>query len=137
MMIITLPMLRKFCILLFIATLAYAAPAMAQTPNGSVHGTVADPTGAMIPFATIVLSNESGVVKTVTASSDGTFAIDHVIPGRYSLIVTASGFAPATIPGVEVFTGKATVNLVKLRLPVEQQQVQVSDEGLSVNTGAD
>ena len=121
----------------FIAALGYAAPAKAQTPNGSIHGTVADPSGAMIPSATIVLSNESGVVKTVTADSEGTFAIDHVIPGRYSLIVTASGFAPATIPGVDVYGGKATVNQVKLQLPVEQQQVQVNDAGLSVNTDAD
>lgn len=130
-------MLRNVCILLFVAAIVYASPVKAQTPNGSIHGTVADPTGALVPSATIVLSNESGVVKTVDTGGDGTFAIDHVIPGRYSLLVTASGFAPATIPGVEVFSDKVTVNRVRLQLPVEQQQVQVTAEGLSVNTGAD
>jgi hypothetical protein len=136
-MIIALSMLRRFCLLFFIGTLVYAVSAKAQTPNGSVHGTVADPTGAMIPSATIVLSNESGVVKTVLAASNGTFAIDRVAPGRYSLLVTASGFAPATIPDVQISSGQVTVNRVKLQLPVEQQQVQVSEEGLGVNTGAD
>jgi hypothetical protein len=129
-------MLRKFHLLLFIAAIVHASPAKAQTLNGSIHGTVADPTGAMIPFAAIVLSNESGAVKTVVSGSDGTFVVDHVIPGRYSLIITAPGFAPATIHGVEVFSGKSTVDRIKLQLPVEQQQVQVSDEGPSVNTGA-
>ena len=130
-------MLKKLCLLLFVCAIAYGSAAKAQAPNGNVHGTVADPTGALIPSASIVLSNESGVVKTVLAGSDGTFVIDHVIPGRFSLIVTASGFAPATIPDVEVSSGKVTVDHVKLQLPVEKQQVQVSDEGLSVNTGAD
>ena len=130
-------MLGSFCLLFFIAAIVYTASAKGQTPNGSVHGTVADPTGAMIPSATIVLSNESGAVKTVLAGRDGTFVIDDVIPGRYSLIVTASGFALATIPDVAVFSGQLTVDRVRLQLPVEQQQVQVSEESLGVNTGAD
>ncbi len=101
-MIIPRSLLRNVCNLLFIASIVNLSSAKAQTRNGSIHGTVADPTGALIPSATIVRSNESGVVKTVTAGSDGTFAIDLVIPGGYSLIVTAFGFAPATISGVEV-----------------------------------
>lgn len=136
-MIIARSILRNFCILFFIGTLVHATSAKAQTPKGSVHGTVADPTGAMIPSATIVLSNDSGVVKTVLAGGDGAFVIDHVIPGRYSLVVTASGFAPATIPDVAVSSGQVTVDRVRLQLPVEQQQVQVREEGLGVNTGAD
>jgi hypothetical protein len=40
-------MLGSFCLLFFIAAIVYTASAKGQTPNGSVHGTVADPTGEL------------------------------------------------------------------------------------------
>jgi hypothetical protein len=115
----------------------YANLAQPQVSTGSVRGTVADPSGALVPLAKITVSNEVGFSKTVTCSADGTFALDHLVPGRYSLLVTATGFASASLPNVAIISGKSTVKSIKLRLPVEQQQVQVDDQALAVNTASE
>jgi hypothetical protein len=137
MMIITRSMLRSFCLLLFIGAVVYVTPAEAQAPTGNVHGAVTDPSGALIPSAKVVLSNDSGFSKSVISGSDGVFEVGHLVPGRYSLFVTAAGFAPATVPNVLIYGGKTTLENIALRLPVQQEQVQVSDQGLSVDTGAE
>lgn len=111
--------------------------ARAQTPTGGIQGTVTDPSGALIPSAQIVISNSTGFSKSVTSRSDGTFALDHLVPGRYAAAITATGFAPAAVANIPVYSGKTTPENLTLQLPVEQQQVQVNDQGLSVDTSPD
>jgi len=106
----------------------------AQSATGGVRGTVTDPSGAVIPSANVVLSNSTGGSKTAISGADGTFAFEHLLPGRYSVSVEAKGFASASLPEILVFAGKTTAEKVMLQLPVEQQQVQVNDEALSVDT---
>jgi hypothetical protein len=111
--------------------------AVAQGTTGEIRGTVSDPTGAVIPNASIVLtSDESSIPATVTGH-DGSFRFAGVPAGRYSLIVTADGFAPATLDGIEVLPGKIVQKNVGLQLPVAQQQVEVTDEATGVSTSAD
>src|SRR5258708_30097826 len=70
-------------------------PAMAQTGGqGAISGTVTDPTGALVPNATVVAHNNgTGVETTRTASSDGVYNISPLIPGTYTVTVTANGFS--------------------------------------------
>ncbi len=107
--------------------------AQAQSQNGEVHGTVTDPTGALVPAATVVLSNAAGFSKSVTSGQNGTFAFSGVAPGSYSLAVSAAGFAPASVENIKVVAGKWDVETVALQLPVDEQQVQVKDESLGVD----
>ena len=109
----------------------------AQTTTGAVRGTVADPSGAVIPSAEVVLTTSTGGSKSVTSSADGMYVFDHLVPGRYSASVTAGGFAPGTVADILVFAGKTTPANVTLQLPVEQQQVQVNEDAVSVNTSPD
>ena len=69
--------------------------AMAQTGGeGAISGTVTDSTGALVPRAAVVVrNNATGVETTRTASSDGFYNVSPLIPGTYSLTVSASGFA--------------------------------------------
>ncbi|MGA2569354.1 MAG: TonB-dependent receptor [Terracidiphilus sp.] len=71
-----------------------ALPAAAQTAGeGSIQGTVVDSTGAVIPHATITITNTATGVKTVRESSSaGFFSIAPVLPGTYTVQVTAKGF---------------------------------------------
>jgi NodT family efflux transporter outer membrane factor (OMF) lipoprotein len=59
MMIIMRSLLRNVCILLFIASTVNESPTKAQTPEGDIRGTVAEPTGALTSSAAIAHSNES------------------------------------------------------------------------------
>ena len=121
----------------FALLLGCAIGSGAQTLTSAVHGTVTDPSGAIIPSATVVLTNDSGGSKTASTGKDGGFAFDRLPPGRYSVSVTAPGFAPASVPDIMVFAGKSTAANVTLELPVEHQQVQVTAQGLSVDANPD
>ena len=111
-----------------------AAVASAQAQSGNIHGTVTDPSGAVIPSASISLSNSEGFSKATTSGRDGTYVIDHLMPGRYALSVSATGFAPVDSLEVLVYSDKTTVQNIALKIPVETQQVTVSDQGVGVDT---
>ncbi len=69
--------------------------AMAQA-FGTLNGTVKDPSGAVIPRATITLTNPAtNVTRTVAASKDGVFQVNQVPPGTYELRAEATGFKSA------------------------------------------
>ena len=112
--------------------------ATAQAQTGSIHGTVADPSGAVVPSATITLTSQSGASSFVLSGGDGAFAIDSLAPGSYTISVSAEGFAPFDPLQVQIAAGKSTLQNIALKMPVETQDVTVSgDQGVSVDTSAD
>lgn len=70
----------------------------AQSGNAAgIHGTVTDPTGAVIPNATVHLSNTiSGLDRTTTTDATGNFDFANVPFNNYKLAVSAPGFAAKT-----------------------------------------
>src|SRR5436853_7603840 len=95
-------MSRFRALLLAAICLCVSAPAFAQF-NGSIQGTVQDPTGAVIPGATITVTNQAtGVVSTVTSDSSGLYRVDHLQPGAYTVNATAGSFNPVTTRSVDV-----------------------------------
>ncbi len=65
----------------------------AQTDTGRVTGSVADATGAIIPEATVTLTNvETGAARIATSGSDGTFTFTAVTRGNYKIGVSKAGF---------------------------------------------
>ncbi len=66
----------------------------AQSDTGRVTGTVTDTTGAVIPGATVTLTEvDTGNVQTRTSGSDGTFNFPAITRGHYRIDTGASGFA--------------------------------------------
>ena len=108
--------------------------AVAQT--GSIHGTVTDPSGAVITSATVTVSNMDNFATTATSGADGSYAIDRLEPGHYFITAVADGFAPLDSIDVEVEGGKITMQKLALKIAVETQQVNVTDEGIGVDTTA-
>ena len=121
-------------VLVFIS--AWAVPARAQGAKGEIRGTVTDQTGALIPGAQVAITGEDGKAITVTTGRDGAYRFAAVTPGMYQMVVTAKGFADAAM-GVELDAGKPAVQDIKMQLPVEQQQVTVTDDAAGVSTAAD
>jgi hypothetical protein len=80
-------------LLLALAVLVAAGTTVAQTSTGQISGTVQDQTGAMVPGAKVVVKNEatSATYETQTTSA-GAFAVASLLPGEYTVTVTASGF---------------------------------------------
>jgi carboxypeptidase family protein/TonB-dependent receptor-like protein len=77
--------------------------ASAQVLYGSVVGTVTDQVGAVVPGATIKVTNTAtGLTRQVTADSTGSYSLTNLLEGDYELAVSASGFKPLTQKGVNV-----------------------------------
>jgi hypothetical protein len=88
---------RRILLARFTLALALFLPVtvFAQGGNaGAVHGTVTDPSGAVIPGATVHLTNPvSGYNRTATTDAVGQFEFDNVPFNPYHLTVTANGFS--------------------------------------------
>ncbi|MDE3154549.1 MAG: TonB-dependent receptor [Acidobacteriota bacterium] len=71
--------------------------AAAQSPQGSLVGTVYDPSGAVIAGATVTASSTgTAFSRTARSGKAGEFTLATLPPGTYELVVTAPGFAPDT-----------------------------------------
>ncbi|RRA49811.1 TonB-dependent receptor [Acidipila sp. EB88] len=82
-----------------VTTLLAASCSLAQTVTGSVTGTVTDPSGAVIPNATVVAVNVGTGVRTpATTDSAGSYTIRFLPIGPYQIEVTADGFGKLTVP---------------------------------------
>jgi Carboxypeptidase regulatory-like domain/TonB-dependent Receptor Plug Domain/TonB dependent receptor len=74
--------------------------------TGSISGTVVDSTGAVIPAASVTVTDlAKGTSFNTKTQSDGNFAFPALPIGTYSLTITSSGFATTQIPAVSVVTG--------------------------------
>jgi hypothetical protein len=87
-----------------IACLICGLPLAAQIGGeGSITGTVTDPTGAVIPNASVTAINNATNVKTAqTTSSSGVFTLSPLDPGTYTVTFSAPGFKTLTQDNISV-----------------------------------
>ena len=72
----------------------HALVCFAQSTFGTVTGTVTDPSGAVIPNATVLLtSRNTQAARTVTTNAEGNYLVANLDPGLYSVEITVTGFA--------------------------------------------
>jgi hypothetical protein len=102
--------------------------------SGAVHGTVTDPSGAVIPGATVHLINEvSGLDRAVSTDATGQFVFANIPFNPYRIIVSADGFAPSS-RNFEIRSVVGTnLNLV-LQVAGSSQTVTVEATGDLVET---
>ncbi len=78
--------------------------ASAAAQSGQIAGVVVDATGAVLPGATVTLSDALGTPREVQADARGRFEFTGLAPGTYTVIVSLSGFGAVTVAGVAVET---------------------------------
>jgi hypothetical protein len=84
---------RYLGLIAVVILLASAAASFAQIIFGSIYGTVTDSTGAVIPGATITVTDVSkGTSVTATSNESGAFTVDHLIPDSYTVKISMNGF---------------------------------------------
>ncbi|MGC1782415.1 MAG: TonB-dependent receptor [Acidobacteriaceae bacterium] len=98
--------LRKLVFAFFCAVLiATLTPGrmLAQIDTGGITGTVHDPTGAVIPGATITLTNDAtGVATSTVSTSTGTYSLNGIRPGTYTIQGEAPGFEKFVEDGLQI-----------------------------------
>jgi hypothetical protein len=110
---------------------------LAFQATGSLHGAATDPSGARVVKATINLQAADGTTSTAQTGADGTYVFPQLAPGSYTITVTAQGFALAQPQVVTVSAGHATTQNLALSIAIEQQQVNVSEQGAGLDTSPD
>jgi len=125
--------MKRVAIFLFLC----AVTAVGQRSAGSLKGLVADEFGGVIVNATVALTDAAGATKTAVTNGDGVFTVAGLAPGKYSVRVTASGFADFENSEVEIASGRTQQLDVILKVTIEQQKVTVSTESNGVNTDPD
>ena len=93
------------CVSVFALAVLLSLPAAshAQSSNGTLVGSATDPANAAVPGAVVsVISAQYGIPRTATTDAVGTYRMESLQPGTYSVTFTASGFATLKVDGVSV-----------------------------------
>lgn len=111
------------------------ASAHAQTFRGAINGIVTDPSGAIVPRATVAARDKAtGLEHATVTTSDGQFAIQDLSVGAYKVTVTVTGFSAYTVDNVGVMAGAIYTLPVKLSLQQQSTTVEVSAATLTLDT---
>jgi hypothetical protein len=110
------------------------APAQSQT-TGGIAGVVTDPTGAVVPHATVTATQlGTGAERSVKTQTDGTYSLGLLEPSQYSVMVTASGFRTAEQGPITVALSATTSLNIKLEVGQASQTVEVSGAAPLIET---
>jgi hypothetical protein len=125
-----LPIVVFSTVLLFLGVLLNA-----QAVNG-INGTLTDKTGAVIPGAHVTATNAAtNVAASAVTSSEGTFTIVGLIPGRYSVAVDSQGFKRAELDVVVEVARMTTIN-VPMEVGATSETVEVQGSAVSLDTAS-
>ncbi len=103
---------------------------LAQNPPAAVlRGKVTDPSGAVVPRATITASSAAGKKTTATSNDQGVYEIKGLAAGTYTVTATASGFQADVEQNVPVAAGETKQFDFALNIAVQQENVEVQGEG--------
>ena len=94
---------------------------------GSVFGTVTDRTGALLPNATVTVTDVSkGISVATQTNASGQYRVDHLIPDTYSIQVSAPGFESLTTSNVIVYADTSPKVDVKLQVGYTTNSVEAA-----------
>jgi len=121
--------------ILILATLiGLAAPAAAQAPApssitaGTLRGQVTDPSGAVVPNATVAILVSGKQTNSTTTDRSGGYEIGNLAPGTYTVMANARGFAVFVQNGVAVAAGQVAQFNISLDINVQKEKVNVQEE---------
>ena len=123
------------CVILGVLLAVSFSYAHAVEVTARIKGTVTDPTGAVVPKATVTVTNaETGVVSTTTSSASGDYIFPALPIGTYNINVSAPGFKGFTATGIVLNIDQEYVEAVKLTLGSSSDTVSVEADSVQVNT---
>ena len=119
-----------FVVLLF-SILTVNLPA--QTASGTLRGRITDPSGAVIPNATVTATAADGKSVTTVTNSQGNYEFKGLAPGDYTVTATAKGFAVDEEEAVKVAAGQMQQFDIALSIAVKKENVEVQEESPTVD----
>jgi len=125
--------LKSVAVLIFASVISTCIAHSQAT--ASLRGTITDPSGAVIPDATVTLrSAENGSSRKTATDISGEYSFLQVAPGDYNLIAEKSGFATVTNAHVKLLVNTPETLDLKMALSAAGEIVNVASEASQVNT---
>ena len=128
---------RSLLVLSLVAALLafFGTPTFAQTSKGILAGVVRDTTGAVVPGATVKATNTGTQdVRTTKTSGDGSYRLDALQPGNYTISASQAGFTTAVTENLAVNASIVTTHDVTFTVGSNTQEVTVQAENSGINT---
>ncbi len=125
-------------VLALAVVLAFSGTASAQTlESGQVGGSVKDETGAVVPGASVTLTNtETGLTRTIVSNAQGAYTFAQIPTGTYEILVELSGFANTQVTGLQINVGAALTLDISIGLAGQTEVITVEAAGGVVDTSS-
>jgi len=131
----------RFCAVVFASALAALTLStelvQAQIATASINGTVTDPSGALIPTATVTVKNlATNVERSTATNSAGNYVLVNINPGHYTVTVRKDGFTTATQADFELQVNQTSTLDFTLHVgsTVESVTVEAAEASLQTST---
>jgi carboxypeptidase family protein len=127
--------MKKTLSVLLFCLCTLSLPTLAQVTTGTISGTVADTTGAVLPGTKVLVANEeTGSSRTVETDAAGHYTAPSLGLGRYKVTATLAGFQTAARTGIELTVGREALVDFRLQVGAVTQTVEVTGEAPLVET---
>lgn len=125
-----------FCLLsVIVAAFLTGSPLFAQLSTGNISGAVTDQTGAVIPGATVTVTDtQTGTSRVLKSNRTGQYAAPNLLPGVYAVSAVAAGFQTVERTGVNLEVGQSIRINLTLKPGVQVQKVTVTAAAPLINT---
>ena len=118
---------RVMALTILVVAVLVHGPAFGQSTFGSVRGVVQDDTGAILPDAQVTLhSLDENTARMVKTDSDGSFTLENVKAGRYTVRAEHGGFSETEINGVTVAARQDVRLTAVLKVAAQSSTVEVN-----------
>ena len=122
---------RVLVLLAAVCLLSPSPAAFGQAVYGSIYGTVTDSTGAIVPAATVTVTDEAkGTSVNVQSNGTGDFTVEHLIPDVYDVKVEAKGFKGYEQKGIQLFADTSIKVAAALTIGGSEQTVEVNADAV-------
>jgi hypothetical protein len=121
-----------------VSFLAVAYLLIAQNISGTITGTVKDPAGAVIPNASIILTNQqTRVAQTISTNDAGVFVFSSVLPGVFNLEVGSAGFRTWYVRDLTLtMNERRSLGDIILQVGQVQERIEVTADVTPVQTAS-
>ena len=111
-------------------------PVSAQTSGvGNITGTVTDSTGATVPNSTVIILNtDTGVTRSITTNSDGSYTASFLQPGHYEVTIGGGGFGKVDRKNLVLTVGQILTVDAALPPASASTEVTVTSESPLIDT---
>lgn len=126
--------MKKIIILCATVFLLFSVSAFPTQGNGTISGSVMDPSGAVVPGARVtVTATSTGIKRTTVTNSAGIFSVTPLTPGNYSVEVSAKGFK-TYVEKFDLLADQTRALSVRLQVGATTQTITVESSAAVVNT---